>query len=609
MQSKKRLMTLVPVIVLSLLMITSAGIAAPTLAMSGNPFAEQNDATVTNTTFTTAWFGTFIDTLNPFTSFSQLTNWINMNTYLPLVNYDSSNHTIVPALATSWDVNYTNHTVIFHLNPNAVWSDGQPVTANDVVYTYNTAALNVTFIQEYVSAITSTTALNNTTVMVHFNGVLWLMFAAYVFIVPQHIWKNVDPGTYAGYNANATSNGKPYFVGDGPFVLEKYVLNQYAEIQANAKWFVPSQMPKLQHVIFEEFSSQSSAISSLQSGSIDGLARMLPANVGQFSNNSNFVVKVSPDLEYLYLSINVDPNGTGNRALLNLDVRQAMAHALNTTYIAQTVYHGYASTINSVLAPTNLYYDKNISAYNYSTSYAKHLLDLAGFNKTASNGTRYNSTGAYLSFEILVPSGDQLAVDMANLISSNLTAIGIKTTVTAEDTNTMAGTIWQSNANGTQSWLGQDMDLWDWFDNIQAAPQLLSVFLSNQVVTGTSDSGFANATFDNLWNETLSASTPAQAQNYSNQMQQMLHVQLPYIPLVVPSSINVWSSAYTNVSTSMPGGPFGGGDWMTFISIIPPTTTTTSNNYNTYYIIGGVIAAIVIIGAVVLVMRRRGREE
>ncbi len=548
----------------------------------------------TNQTVKVGWFGTYIDTLNPYLSYSELTGWINMNVYLTLVIYNAANKSIQPALASSWDVNYANQTVIFHLNPSAVWSDGVPVTSADVVYSYNIAAQNYSFVASYVSAISSVKALGAHTVMFTFSGVLWTMWAAYIFVVPSHVWDTVNASTYAGYN----QTGSQYFVGDGPFVLTNYVPNQYAQIDKNPKFFIKSEMPSISSVIFQEFTSQSSAVSSLESGQIGGLTGILPADVASFQGNSKFIVTTSPSIEYFYLSINVAPYGHGNPTLRNLAVRQAIAHALNLTYIAQTVYHGYATTLDSVLSPTNSYYLSNLTKYSYNVPLANKLLNDSGFT-TYANGIRENAsnTSQKLSYTVLVPSGDSLEIDAANIMATNLSAVGIKLNVLAETTGSMASTIWPN--------LTQDMDLWDWFDNIQSAPQLLSVFLSNQVVTGTSDSGFTNAVYDNLWAQLLNATSVAQAQAISGQMQEILAQQLPYIPLFSPSAINVYSSTLTNVSSNYPGGPFGGLDYMTFTQLaIKPASSNSSST--TYYLIGGVAAVIVIVAvATVVTLQRR----
>ena len=425
------------ILIVAIMLLASMAVIGQSAAGSASQTATSN--ATTGQTIKVGWFGTYIDTLNPFLSYSELTAWINMNVYLPLVSYDAGNKTIVPALASSWDINYANHTVIFHLNPSAVWSDGVPVTSADVVYSYNTAAQNYSFVASEVSAISSVKAIGTETVMVTFSGVLWTMWAASIFVVPAHVWSTVNASTYAGYN----STGSQYFVGDGPFVLTNYVPNQYAQIEKNAKFFIRSEMPTIGTVIFEEFTSQSSAVSSLQAGSIQGLTGILPADVANFQGNAKFNVTTSPSIEYFYLSINVAPYGKGNPTLRNLSVRQAIAHALNLTYIADTVYHGYATTLDSVLSPTNQYYWSNLTTYAYSPSLANSILNQSGFTTYTSGGIRENAnnTSQQLSYTVLVPSGDSLEIDAANIMATNLSKIGIKLNVQAETTGSCCASI------------------------------------------------------------------------------------------------------------------------------------------------------------------------
>ncbi len=577
----------------ALAVASSAALAELTSQRIGVVGGVHASSTGQNLTFRSGWFGTYIDTLNPFTTYSELSGWINFNTLLPLVHYNDQTTAVTPALASTWTVNYANHTVIFHLDPNAVWSDGVPVTSQDVVYSYNIAAQNYSFIEPDVAAVQNVTALSSSVVQITFTGSLWLWFAAIVFIVPAHVYGKIDPSTYPGYN----STGSQYFVGDGPYVITQYVVNQYATLQKNPRFFIPSMEPTLTTLIFTEFSSESSATSALQARQIDGLSGILPAAVSAFQNNSNFIVTTSPGIEYFYLAINVDPSGHGNPTLKDVAVRQALAHAVNLPYITQTVFHGYAEQLNTVLMPNDAYFDANISGYAYNPSLANQMLTAAGYNYGA-GGVRVSSNGTALSYTVLVPSGDALEIDAAQIMAQNLSAVGIKLTVQAEDTGTMASTIWPN--------MNQDMDLWDWFETSLMVPDLLSVFLSNQVATGTSDSGFHNATYDALWAQLLNASSTSQVTTIANQMQTILHEQLPYLPLFVPSVINVYTNSFTGFNPLYPGGPFGGANWMTFINA-QPSTAPAPPNYALYVAIG-VVAVIVVAVAVVILSRRRKKE-
>lgn len=589
--------TVVLAVLFSAIIVASSSVVT-VATVSGQQVAGSSATASSNSTVTVGWFGTSINTLNPYTTYSALGRWIGSNIYLPLVYYDAANRTVTPALASSWSINFANHTALFTINPKAVWSDGVPVTAQDVVYSYKLASQNYSVLEQYVSPVSSIVALNSHTVEVTMTSVLWTTWAAYVAVVPYHVWDTVNASTYPAYN----TTGSQYFVGDGPFVLSKYVVNQYTEIQKNPKAFLAGHMPGVSNVIFQFFNSESSAISSLQAGSIQGLTGILPSDVSLFQNNSKFTVTTSPGLEYFYLAINVNPQGNGNPTLRNLTVRQAMAHAINLTYIAKTVYHGNAQVLDSVLTPTNQYYDGNLTpAYNYSVAYANKLLTQAGFQMTSS-GYRENAsnTSQKLSYTVLVPSGDTLEVEAANMIAQNLSAVGIKLTVTAETTGTMVATIWPHYS--------QDMDLWDWFDYTQNSPyRLLGMFLPNQIAAGNSDSGFVNSTYQQVWNKLENATSLSQVTNLSDQLQQILHQQLPYIPLFIPSAITVYSSQVSNVS-AYPGGPFGGYDYLAFTQMHYSTAGSkpSSSSDTTYYVVGGVIAVVVVVAAAgVLVSRRR----
>ncbi len=585
--------------VLAIVLATALAVATSATVLGGQDHsvraagAVQASSPDQNVTFRTGWFGTFIDTLNPFTTYSQLAGWINFNTLLPLVHYDTQTEAVTPGLASSWTLNLANHTVIFHIDPNAVWSDGAPVTAEDVVYTYNISAQSYSFVAPDVAAVQNVQALSPSVVMITFTGVLWLWFAAVIFIVPAHVYKYVDPSTYPGYNAT----GSQYFVGDGPFVIQKYVANQYAIIQKNPTFFIPSQVPTITTVIFNEFSSESSATAALQARQIDGLSGILPAAVSTFQNNANFVVSTSPGIEYFYLSFNVAPDGHGNPTLRDQTVRQAMAHAINLPYITQTVFHGYATQLNTVLMPNDAYFDANITGYDYNVTLANQMLDNAGYTM-GSDGIRTSPNGTVpLAYTVLVPSGDALEIDAAQIMVQNLSAAGIQLSILAEDTGSMANTIWPN--------FNHDLDLWDWFETTLMVPDLLSVFLSSAVATGLSDSGFHNATYDGLWDQLLNASSTAQATQISNQMQAILHDQLPYLPLFVPTVVNVYSTTFTNISAGYPGGPFGGGDWMTFISA-QPSTGQAPPNYA--LIVAIVVVVIIVVAAVVVILSRRKKE-
>ncbi|MCI4434318.1 MAG: hypothetical protein JHC29_02470 [Thermoplasmata archaeon] len=166
------------------------------------------------------------------------------------------------------------------------------------------------------------------------------------------------------------------------------------------------------------------------------------------------------------------------------------------------------------------------------------------------------------------------------------------------DTGTMSSIIWPD--------FKQDIDLWDWLVGA-ADPTILSVFLSTQTETGTSDSGYTNLSYDALYNQMVNASTLQEVKNISYQLQVTLYNDLPYLPLYCPEPIQAYSKKWTNISTDYPGGPFGGYDWRPFLTVEPLSNVTQGQNNTILYIVTGIIVVIII--AAVAYIAVRGKKK
>ena len=527
--------------------------------------------------FRVGWDGTSFDTFNPFTTYAQVSGWVSSNVYDYLVRFNKDYASYAPDLAESWDVNAT--TAIFHLVRNATFHDGKPVTAEDVKYSFELAMSNWSRLGPNVEMITSIEVIDNYTVKFNFKptALFMSMAATAIPIVPKHIWEAVDdPATYPDYPP----------IGSGPFKVTDYKEGQYIELTKNDNYFLTSRIPNVDKVVLEFFSDVPSATQALKAGDIDAVGPTItPTDADQMKSMPDLDVVVAPGILYYYMAFNVYPEGAGNPTLRDKTVRIALAHAVNVTEATLLAWHGYAKPLYTVLPSSNAFHNPNISPYEFNLTLAAKMLDDAGY-KVGGDGVRVSPEGVKMEYTILVPSSMPEAIRVAQQIAQWWSQINVKAEVQAMDTGSMAAIIW-AEENGTII-PKHDIDLWDWFVD-PGSPLLLSVFLSTELITGTSDSGYVNPDYDALYKQMLNSTTFDEVRAKAFRLQEILHEDLPYLPLYEVSALQAYNKKFTGFDLDWPGGPFGGNDWTVFYKVRlasagqpttptqPPTSPPTSS--------------------------------
>ena len=136
-----------------------------------------------------------IDSLNPFTGIAASSYEMYQLNYDTLTDYRQTDFSAKPALASSWDVSDDGLTWTYHIRPDLKWSDGQPLTANDAAYTFNRIMqrqVRADQLRQLRRALTSVEAPDDTTVVMKVKKPTPIMLHLYVYILPEHIWKDID---------------------------------------------------------------------------------------------------------------------------------------------------------------------------------------------------------------------------------------------------------------------------------------------------------------------------------------------------------------------------------------------------------------------------------
>jgi peptide/nickel transport system substrate-binding protein len=317
-------------------------------------------------------------------------------------------------LASRWDVSPDGRSYVFALRPNARWSDGTPVSADDVVFTVRTvqdpqfpgALLN----QSWKDIIATAIDAGHVRFALPGHNAGFLANLELLDIVPSHLLA----GKTIGELASASPNLNP--VGTGPF---RMVANLGDRIQLERNPYA-WRRPWLESMMIRSFPSQAGALDALDRGQIDGLANLTPSGAAQERGNKQVRVLTTSTYQYAELLFNLKID---EPYFQDVRVRQAVARAIDRSAIIRDVLGGQAIPDDSPIPRSITWaYDSAAQQPAYDPAGAAKLLDDAGW--TLVNGIRTKGTTT-LSFGLTVSSDVPPYERVAEKVASQLAQVGI----------------------------------------------------------------------------------------------------------------------------------------------------------------------------------------
>ena len=366
--------------------------------------------------------GTWTCDFNPF-NLSYISYSLG-NVYEPLVFVNTlQNAKVSPWLATSWAWSNGNKTLTFTIRNGVKFSNGDPMTAADVVYTFNLLKAHKTLdINSVWSVLSSVTQQGSDQVVMTFNTAAVPYFyyiGDQVGIVDQKVSSKVaNPVTYPDKNP----------VGTGAFLVSSSSCTpQNIKYTANPHYWQPG-LPKVGTVNYPAFLTNDTANTYLANGQAQWGSQFIP-------NIQTFYLSKNPNYHYWFppvANVSIFINLT-NPILKNVAVRQAMAYAIDRQRASLIGEYGYepASNQAGIVTPTFSTWLDVAQAAAYGNNYAYNpqkaisVLEQAGF-KRGSNGIFQTPSGQPLSFTILDNGGFSDWVAAVNVIQQDLKAVGIQ---------------------------------------------------------------------------------------------------------------------------------------------------------------------------------------
>jgi peptide/nickel transport system substrate-binding protein len=403
-------------------------------------------------------------TFNPLFAFDGASDSITRLLFGSLINLDLVTHEAGPGLAESWSVEPDSKTWTFKLRHGVRWSDGTPLTAADVVFTWNEVMYNPNYNQFTYELFRihgtnfSVTSLDDFTVRVVTPDVFapFVEYFGSVAILPRHTLQiAAREGRFQRAYALSTNTRPEKIIGSGPYRLKDIQPGRSILLEANPEYWVTDQqgrrLPYFDEVAFL-LAGRTNEAAMFLNGKSDACDNVRPEQIAFFKQASLggrfrlLELGAGTERDFIWFNQNTGTNIQGkpivNPAKLkwfkNKKFHQAVSCALNRDRMAREAYNGSAQPIQGFLSTENPRWNNpNIPRYDYNPARAKALLAEIGIQDRKGNGTLEDTDGNPI--EILFNSnlGNPMREKAALMIQEDLKKIGINLTYVRVDFPTL----------------------------------------------------------------------------------------------------------------------------------------------------------------------------
>jgi peptide/nickel transport system substrate-binding protein len=402
-----------------------------------------------------------------------------------------------PDLAQSWETP-DDKTIVFHLHPDAKFQDGRPVTADDVKWTYD-SLMAKDFISPKKSgydSVASIEAPDPTTVIFHLktaNGGLFDNLS--LGILPR------------GSDAEQMAK-RP--LSDGPYRVVDFKTDESIELEAFEGWHGGA--PKIKHITVRIIPDDTTRVLELRRGTIDLETNAIPfENVSEFENSPTYKVVEKAGSVWQYVAFNLrDP------ILSKVQVRRAIAHAIDRQRIVQDLLRGHGVVDDSMFPPGHWARAENLPTYPFDPNRAKQLLDEAGYPDPDGDGPEARFTLVFKT------STNQEANLRAQAIQQMLRQVGIDMKIESAELGTFLEDIGKGN-----------FQMYSLSRNGIQDPDFYSVIFhsSNFPPAGQNRGYYSNPRVDRLTEQGRATFDRTKRKKIYADIQRIVQEDLPYISL------------------------------------------------------------------------------
>ncbi len=458
-----------------------------------------------------------------------------------LVKYDT-NLKIIGDLAKSWEISEDGLEIVFHLKKDVRWADGQPFTAEDVLFGYKTIIDEKTptaYKEDYLQVKTAE-VLDSYTFRVTYDKPFAPALSSWgnLVVLPKHLLEGKDI-TKIPYRRNP--------VGLGPYILKEWEEGAKLGLESNRDYF--EGRPYIDRIVYRIIPDPATRFLELKAGGLDYMG-LTPLQYTRQTDTETFKREFRkyryPVFSYTYLGFNMK-----SPWFKDLKIRRAFAHAIDKDEIISAVLFGLGRSATGPYVPNTWPYKNTVKTYDFDPAKARKLLAEAGWQDTDGDGV-LDRNGVPFEFTILSNIGNDIREKTAVIIQQRLKDIGVKAKLKFLE--------WSTFINEFIDKRRFDAVMLGW--SIGLDPDQYDIWHSSK--TGEKEFNFvsyANPEVDSLLEQGRQTFDIEERKKAYFRIQEILAEELPYIFLYVPDALPIIQARIQGIKPSPIGIGYNQPKW------------------------------------------------
>lgn len=473
------------------------------------------------------------DTLNRLTATDAYEGTINGFIFDSLIERDNRTLEYKPKLAETWEVSDDKMTYTFHLRKDVKWHDGQPFTADDVIYTFNQITsdkVDAGPLRNYYKDIKNAEKLDDSTVRFTYAVPYFkaLEFVGGIPVIPKHIFDD-------GQDFNNHPAGR-HPIGTGPFKFKEWKTGKNIQLERNETYWDKTKFPDFRRILFQIIPDSTIVLQVLKKGDLD-VANLRPIQWVRQTLGEAFNQHFARHQYYLpgYRYIGWNQQRETAPFFKDKKVRLALSYLVNRQAIVDKLEFGLAKLTNGPFWVFGYEYNRDLPQIPFDPAKAKQLLDEAGWIDRDGDGIR-EKEGFKFEFNFLIPSGSASANRLATILKKDMENAGISMQIQNME--------WAAFVNRLDA---KDFDAvtLGWTGSIDEDPY--QIWHSSQIEKGSNYIGFKNEEADRIMDEARTVFDKERRTQLYRRFHEIIYDEQPYTFLYTGASLLARDRRFKNV--------------------------------------------------------------